>query len=209
MKKNNKFEKSSIKVKAYWDAQYTDNATGWDVGHPSTPIKEYIDQLSEKSIKILIPGAGNAYEAEYLFLNGFMNVYVLDISSVALDSFRKRFPDFPGKQLLNEDYFMHSGTYDLIIEQTFFCAIHPSDRSLYVKKAHSLLNSKGKIAGLLFNHEFEKEGPPFGGSPVEYEGLFSPYFDMKTFEVSYNSIKPREGREHFIIFVKIDDRRVS
>ena len=63
----------------YWSSRYAEERTGWDIGHPSTPLKEYIDQLQNKNLKILIPGAGNAYEAEYLFEQGFKNVYVLDI----------------------------------------------------------------------------------------------------------------------------------
>jgi hypothetical protein len=45
----------------YWSKRYQTNETGWDVGTPSTPLKEYIDQLENKNIKILIPGCGNAY----------------------------------------------------------------------------------------------------------------------------------------------------
>lgn len=202
MTKNKGIPATSTEVRDFWDHKYSENLTGWDLGTVSLPIKEYIDQLSDKSASILIPGAGNAYEAEYLFLNGFSNVFVLDISRLALDNFKKRFPDFPDNQLLCQDFFEHNKTYDLIIEQTFFCAINPSDRSKYVEKVHSLLNEKGKLAGLLFNHEFEEAGPPFGGSIAEYEKLFSQYFTFKTFEVSHNSIKPRAGREHFIIFVK-------
>lgn len=202
MTKNNIKPEGALEVKTYWDTQYSENKLNWDVGYPTTPIKEYIDQLSDKSLKILVPGAGNSYEAEYLYANGFMNVFVLDISSVALNIFKKRYPGFPDKQILNQDYFEHTGTYDIIIEQTFFCAIKPEERKKYVEKTHSLLKEKGKLVGLLFNHEFEKEGPPYGGSIEEYEDLFIPYFEMKTFEVAYNSIKPRNKREHFINFVK-------
>jgi methyl halide transferase len=202
MTKNNELSGTSKIVKIYWDTQYSENMTGWDIGKVSTPIKDYIDQLNDKSLIILIPGAGNAYEAEYLFLNGFKNVFVLDISSVAINSFKKRFPDFPEGNLVNGDFFTHNGKYDLIIEQTFFCAINPSDRAKYAEKVNSLLNEKGKLVGVLFNHQFENAGPPFGGSVEEYEGLFSKYFDMKVFEVSYNSIKPRDKREHFINFQK-------
>jgi len=63
---------------------------GWDIGYPSTPIKEYADQLTDKSIQILIPGAGNAYEAEYLWKQGFSNVHILDISEIPLKEFKKR-----------------------------------------------------------------------------------------------------------------------
>ena len=202
MAKNRGIHGSSIEVKSYWDNKYSENQTGWDIGVVSIPVKEYVNQLSDKIVKVLIPGAGNAHEAEYLFVNGFNNVFVLDISRLALDNFRKRFPDFPVNQLLCEDFFGHNKTYDLIIEQTFFCAINPLDRKKYAQKVHSLLKVNGKLVGLLFNHEFEEEGPPFGGSIDEYEKIFSPYFNFKTFELSYNSIKPREGREHFIIFVK-------
>jgi methyl halide transferase len=202
MSGKNKFFETSADVKSYWDTQYSENSTGWDVGHISPPIKEYANQLNNKSIKILIPGAGNAYEAEYLFQNGFKNVFVLDISSVAINNFKQRFPDFPENQLLNQDFFNHTDTYDLIIEQTFFCAINPAIRPKYAEKIHSLLNQNGKLVGLLFNHEFEKAGPPFGGTPKEYENLFSPYFIFKKFETSYNSIKPRSKRELFINFIK-------
>ena len=61
----------------YWSKRYQNNETAWDIGAPSTPLKEYIDQLENKNIKILIPGCGNAYEAQYLFENGFKNVFVI------------------------------------------------------------------------------------------------------------------------------------
>jgi methyl halide transferase len=58
----------------YWNTRYLEEQTGWDIGYPSTPLKEYIDQLTNKSIRILIPGCGNGYEGEYLHQNGFTNV---------------------------------------------------------------------------------------------------------------------------------------
>ena len=57
---------------------------GWDIGYPSTPLKEYIDQLKDKSITILIPGCGNAYEAAYLFERGFKQVTLVDLSALPL-----------------------------------------------------------------------------------------------------------------------------
>ena len=46
----------------YWNTRYLQNMTGWDIGHTSTPIKDYIDQLTDRDLKILITEAGNAYE---------------------------------------------------------------------------------------------------------------------------------------------------
>ena len=55
----------------YWDSKYDKGEIGWDIGYVSTPLKEYFDQLQDKSIKILVPGAGNAWEVEYLHKSSF------------------------------------------------------------------------------------------------------------------------------------------
>jgi hypothetical protein len=100
---------------------------------------------------------------------------------------------------LEEDFFKHSGQYDLILEQTFLSGISPVQREDYVNKIKELLVKQGKLVGVVFNHEFSFEGPPFGAKPDTYEMLFNQYFDMQVFDPAYNSIKPRKGREHFII----------
>jgi SAM-dependent methyltransferase len=188
--------------KDYWNRQYKKDKLVWDIGYPSTPIKAYIDQLENKELKILIPGCGNAYEADYLIEKGFPNVYLLDWSEIALENFKKRKHTIPDDHLFCEDFFEHNDKYDLIIEQTLFCSIDTSERSRYANKMHELLNEKGKLVGLLFDRTFEGNEPPFGGSKEEYITYFLPYFELKVFEPAYNSIKPRAGREIFMILVK-------
>ncbi len=191
--------------KIYWSQRYLEGKTGWDIGAPSTPHKEYIDQLSNKEISILIPGAGNAYEAEYLHLSGFTNLTVLDISELPLEQLKKRVPSFPETSLICEDFFEHTNTYDLILEQTFFCSFEPTseNRFRYVEKMASLLNPNGKLVGLWFKHLLEVDGGrPFGGSKKEYLSYLSPHFSVEIFEDCYNSIPPRSGNELFGIFKK-------
>ncbi len=194
-------EKESL-GKDFWDGRHLSGDTGWDVGYPSPPLREYFDQLNDLSLRILIPGCGNAWEAEYLYNKGFKNISLLDISPEALKKFRERNPGFPVRQLFCTDFFRHKGKYDLIAEQTFFCAIHPSLRKDYVLKMHSLLGKGGKLCGLLFDDRLNNDAPPFGGNRDEYISLFSPCFRIKTIERAYNSIQPRAGRELFFIFEK-------
>ena len=182
----------------YWQDRYLKDEAGWDIGQPSAPIIAYIDQLTDKNLKILIPGCGNSYEAEYIWEKGFKNVHLLDYAQQPITNFKSRVPAFPGTQLHVTDFFKHQGQYDLIIEQTFFCAIEPTLRNQYAKHMFSLLADSGKLVGLLFNCEFEKEGPPFGGSKEEYKNYFIPYFEFHTFETAFNSIAPRAARELFI-----------
>ncbi len=191
----------------YWSNRYQNEMTGWDLGAPSTPLKTYIDQLENKNLKILIPGAGNAYEAAYLFENGFYNTHVLDISKIPLTAFAEKYPNFPPSQLLHENFFEHEGQYDLIMEQTFFCSFPPTkkSRTAYAEKMADLLKSNGKLVGLWFDFPLKADmvKRPFGGTKDEYLTYLSPYFEVMNFERCYNSMKTRNGVELFGIFKKL------
>ena len=185
----------------YWSTRYEENRTGWDIGYPSTPLKDYIDQLTDKTISILIPGAGNAYEATYLFEQGFKNVFIMDISKIPLENFQNQNPSFPKERLLHEDFFEHKGQYDLILEQTFFCSFPPTEENRigYVKKMKALLKPKGKLVGLWFDIPLTGDmvKRPFGGTKALYLEYFEPHFSQVKFEKAYNSIPAREGNELF------------
>lgn len=186
----------------YWSDRYMEGKTGWDIGYASTPMKEFIDTLEDKSTPILIPGAGNGYEAEYLFNKGFLNTYLLDISEIPLQNFHQRVPDFPEAHLIQEDFFAYRGRkFGLILEQTFFCALNPALRPDYARHVHEMLGADGLLAGLWFDFALDKDaGPPFGGSLKEYEGYLSPYFETIQFGRAVNSIPPRQGSELFGLF---------
>ena len=185
----------------YWESRYQKKEIGWDAGKITTPLKEYIDQLTNRDLKILIPGAGNGYEFDYLIQKGFKNTYVVDLAPTPLENIRNRNPQLK-ENIIQTDFFKLNQKFDLIIEQTFFCALNPNLRSNYVLKMQEILNPGGKIAGLLFNFPLTEDGPPFGGSSEEYKYLFSETFKIKTLEKAYNSIKPRANKELFFIFDK-------
>jgi len=186
----------------YWENRYKNNDIGWDCGMITTPLKDYIDQISDTSLKILIPGAGNSYEFEYLIQKGFTNVSVLDYAPTPLNKLKEKFPHVDEKDFIEKDFFKLENQFDVIIEQTFFCALDLELRIKYAKKMHSLLKPKGIIVGVLFQFPLTEVGPPFGGSIEEYQKLFQTDFHIKKLETAYNSIKPREGKELFFIFTK-------
>lgn len=181
----------------YWQSRYQDGRTGWDIGYPSPPLVEYVIATADRSSKILLPGAGNAYEASYLYDRGFRNVFVLDVAPAPLEHLLERNPDFPERQVLQQDFFAHYGHYDLILEQTFFCALDPAQRQAYVRHMHELLRPAGRLAGVLFTFPLSTEGPPFGGSEAEYRERFAAHFRIRKMGPCYNSIKPRLGSECF------------
>lgn len=187
--------------KEFWSNRYQSSRTGWDVGEISAPIKAYFDQVSNKEIKILIPGCGYGHEAEYLFDEGFKNVHILDFAEEPLLQFQIRNPRFPKEQIHQGNFFDHVGEYDIIVEQTMFCAIDPILRQNYADKVLEILKPKGKLIGVLFNREFES-GPPYGGTKKEYLTYFEKQFGHVMIEDCLNSIHPRMNQEFFIKIIK-------
>lgn len=187
---------------SYWDKQYESNSTGWDLGEVSPPIKTYIDQLTNKNLSILIPGCGNTYEADYLLQQNFTNVTVIDIALTLVEKLKTKYAENPNIHIILGDFFAHQGQYDLIIEQTFFCAINPSHRESYVNKMIELLAPNGKLMGILFDRSFEMKGPPFGGNQEEYKKLFQTNFNFIHFTPCYNSYHKRANTELFILLQK-------
>lgn len=190
--------------KLFWEQRYEHQQTGWDLGMVSPPLKAYFDQLHDKNIRILIPGAGNAHEAIYLLENGFSNITVIDIAPTPIAILQAKCEQEIEKgklKLICGDFFAHKGEYDLVVEQTFFCAINPDLRKKYAEKMATLLALNGKLIGVMFDKMFEG-GPPFGGSATEYQTYFKPLFTSVHLAPCYNSAKPRAGSEVFVVFKK-------
>ena len=86
------------------------------------------------------------------------------MSKTAIDNIKKRIPEFPSSHLILGDFFEVDDAFDLIIEQTFFCALNPNLRENYAQKMHQLLKVKGTLAGLFFSVPLYTDRPPFGGN---------------------------------------------
>lgn len=183
--------------KNYWEKRWDSQKTGWDIGYASPPLLRYTKNLA-KDTRILIPGAGSAYEAIHLHQQGFTQVYVCDWAADAFNQLKEKCPDFPKDHIIVANYFELDLAVDLQLEQTFFCALAPSKRADYVKKASELIVEGGKLAGLLFGVEFSFDGPPFGGLKSEYTPLFETYFNILQMDIAPDSIPPRQGNELFI-----------
>lgn len=189
----------------FWNKRWEAQQTGWDIGIASPALVTYLEKLENKSISILIPGCGNAHEAEWLLKNGFEDITLIDIAPSLVMQLRDKFKAFPQIKVILGDFFELKGSFDLMLEQTFFCAIDPSLRYNYVSQVSNLLKPGGKLIGLLFNIHFEREGPPFGGSEEVYLQLFSKFFQVNKMEKCYNSIKPRANTELFVELTRLPD----
>lgn len=189
----------------YWNERYKDQNTPWDIGYPSPALIQYLGQHMKPGVKILIPGAGNAYEANWLIRNWCdFELTILDISKNLTSKLSEKYASHPHVNVICMDFFQHEGAYDMILEQTFFCALNPTLRSDYMLKMNHLLKSEGRLAGLLFNVEFIGDGPPFGGNVNHYIELFNAYFNEYMVNMNPDSIPQRKGNE---IFFELSDKK--
>ncbi len=191
----------------YWDTQYKNQTTGWDLGAASPAFINWAAKQADKSKSILIPGCGNAYEAKMLWDMGFENITVIDIAPTIASKLRKQFADTK-MNVITGDFFELEGEFDFILEQTFFCALPPQMRLQYVFKMHQLLAANGKLVGILFNREFE-QGPPFGGNSAEYHSLFGAAFTVDTVKNNDLSIAARANSEVWVEFTKNNEISVQ
>lgn len=188
---------------SYWDERYQEDNTPWDMKAPSPPLKNYIDTIENKGAAILIPGCGNAYEAGYLLEKGFTDVSVIDLSNTVTEVIKRKYEGSKLK-VITGNFFDLKGSYDLILEQTFFCAIDPSLRQAYVDKCYQLLKPGGKIAGVFFNNKMVEVEPPYVASTEEYIEFFKDKFYLNKLEPCTTSVPPRMGNELSFEFEKQD-----
>ena len=124
------------------------------------------------------------------------------MSPEPLKLLQRKCPDMPAGRFIHGDFFNFTGSYDLILEQTFFSALRPEMRPEYAEKMLSLLSPGGRLVGVLFNIPLNETHPPFGGDEEEYRSYFNGKFNFKTFATCYNSIPPRTANELFINLIK-------
>ena len=181
-----------------WQNHYDNDDLRWDLGQVAPPFIRLWNENKLPAGKAIIPGCGQGHEVLYLAGKG-LQVTGLDYAQGAVDLLSR---SLKGKNLradvLREDFFQldehHNAQYDLILEQAFFCAIHPSRRSAYVETATRILK-KGGLLAALFYETGEKGGPPFNTTPSDILDYFSDDFHIETLEKTPHSVEKRKDKE--------------
>lgn len=190
---------SEIFSPEYWEQRYRENNDPWDLKEPAPALLEFLHSGDFTQAKILIPGGGKGHELNWMYTHGYTQVFLLDWSEYSIQALKKLYPGIPENALICENFFKHEEKYDLILEQTFFCALPPEKRNEYARHTAELLNPGGILAGVWFNFPLSEKGPPFGGSMQEYQETLKPWFTSVQIELCYNSIPERQNKEVFII----------
>lgn len=191
-----------------WAKRYETGKTPWDLGSVSPPFVAAVKSGRFPPGRLAIPGCGRGHEAIYFARQGF-SVTAFDIAApacAAVEAAAQRAAvdvDAVTCDVLSPPK-SFVGAFDYVLEQTFFCAIHPNRRSDYVCTVAALLKPAGVLFGLFFDFESDS-GPPFGTSAAELEALFTPTFAIRSLGRCHSSHPRREGEELWAEFIRSDE----
>ena len=198
-------EKKNGYTQEDWKRHYDEDDLGWDLGQVAPP---FVNLLESKAIfpgKTLVPGCGRGHEVIFLAENGF-EVTAVDFSLGAINYLKSTVQERKLKcEILHMSFFeidaVHNGTFDVVIEQTFFCAISPEQRTSYVSTVARALKQGGMLAGL-FYHTGEEGGPPFNTTREDIVKHFSDSFEIRQLITAEDSAERRKNKEWLVILVK-------
>ena len=193
----------------FWEDIYLKDDAGWDLNGVTPIFDSLLDELNPG--KVCIIGCGRGYDAVLFAQKGF-EVTAVDFAPSGINSVNS-LAKKTGVivHTIQDDIFSltpeYANTFDFIIEQTCFCAIHPTRRNEYGKLVKSILKPGGKLIGLWFplDKKIDEGGPPWGTTIEDVKSIFNSGWSIEKEEFPSLSITPRKGREKLIVFKKIID----
>ena len=158
----------------------------FDVAGESLPLAAELRRRNHAprgGMSALVPGCGRAYDALALARHGFASVVALDVSASACEAARTEIGGVADEARLRvdvrcEDFFAlqpeRDGTYDLIWDNTFLCALVPEVRERWAAQMKALLAPGGELITCVFPIGAREGGPPFAMSVPLVRALLEP-----------------------------------
>lgn len=187
-----------------WQECYRKGDTPWDKGEPAPALVDFLRDHSMRG-RVFVPGCGTGSDLVPVARAGADEVTGLDIAPAAVEAARRRIRDLPNARVLEGDLFAVpqgplAGTMDWVFEHTCFCAIPPHRRPDWVEAVASVLKPGGHLLAIFFLNPWDPgedptQGPPFGTTVEELQGLLSPRFTLLEAWQPVRTFPGREGRE--------------
>ncbi|XVF22907.1 hypothetical protein REPUB_Repub12eG0211200 [Reevesia pubescens] len=106
----------------YWDARYVQEAGGafdWYQRYPS--LRPFVRKYVPTSSRVLMVGCGNALMSEDMVKDGYEDIMNIDISSVAIETMRRKYEYIPQLKYMQMDVrdmsFFPDESFDSVIDK--------------------------------------------------------------------------------------------
>ncbi|MGH8046743.1 MAG: methyltransferase domain-containing protein [Chthoniobacterales bacterium] len=182
-----------------WEGRYQTGDMPWEKGSAAPPL---IDWLARHEVqgRVLVPGCGSGHDVRELARAGTQPIG-LDLSPSAI-ALAKSHPAIGSENYRTADFFALPAdlmeSLDWVFEHTCFCAINPADREKYATAAATALKPGGRMLAIFYldpGHDHPDDGPPYGTTREELDGLFGDHFELLEEYVPAVAYPGREGRE--------------
>ncbi len=198
-----------------WEQAYLDGNSPWDLGAAPPSLQRVVAELvqtreaGDGSVeRVFVPGTGRGHDARAFAAAGF-DVTANDIAATAVAE-GKALDAEAGLSMTwsRADLFALpadlDGSFDLVWEQTCFCAIPPARRDDYVAAVARLLRPGGSWVGVLWDVG-RPGGPPFAINREHIEQHFLAAFEI----VSVEDVPVWSDRRFDEILVRLRKRRIT
>jgi methyl halide transferase len=159
-----------------WNERYVEGRTGWDLGGPPPALIRVIRGFPAP-LRVLVPGAGRGHDA-LAWAEAGHHVTAVDFAPLAVAAAREAAAVRGLPLVVREADVLTwplpgelAGAFDLVWEQTCFCAIPPDRRPDYARAMEGCLAPGGQLVGLFWAHGREG-GPPFDVQPDHVRAIF-------------------------------------
>lgn len=119
----------------YWEERYAEQeGTTFDWLEDYGSLKPIIDQLIDKSARILVLGCGNAEFSEDMYSDGYKSIVNIDISAVVISQMASRNSDKPEMTwtvMDVRDLKFPDNTFDLAIDKSTIDALLCGEQAFY------------------------------------------------------------------------------
>jgi hypothetical protein len=186
---------------AFWDQRYQAGRMAWDCGGVPGALTEFL-RLHPHGGRAFIPGCGSGYEIRAFHAAGW-DVFGLDFSCAAVDRARTVLGPLAERVCVG-DFFTHplpAGSFDLIYERTFLCALRPAVWPVYARRLAGLLKPGGLLCGFFFFGP-EEEPPPYPISRSKLGRLLGAAFEKKADAPVADSLPLYAGKERWQVWQK-------
>jgi SAM-dependent methyltransferase len=185
----------------FWEMRYQAEFTPWDVGAVPRQLAEYL-AANRPHGRVLVPGCGSGHDVRFMAEAG-LNVRGIDFSEAALAMARPVLGPF-ARHLQQADFFGPelAGTWSMIYEKAFLCALPRRRWSAWATRVTTLLAPGGHLVGF-FHFDQGDRGPPFAlHDQSELDALLGANFgQVEDFPVR-DSIPAFAGKERWQVWLR-------
>ncbi len=183
LSKYSKMENDDDQWVNYWKT----HATFWEMGNSPPALRSLVAsnkvlRTAGQNAVVFVPGCGTGHDVFTLAgLPGVRSVTGLDVVEEAISA-ANRTPKPANREVEIEfaqgDFFKHKQKYNIILDHTFLCALHPRFRQAWATKMGDLLEPGGLLITYMFPLASHLLGPPYALSVQLYEQLLTPDLEL-------------------------------